>query len=300
VTDLNAELPAHVTLLQQTLGESISISAVLAPGLWSAQVDPAQVMDVLLNLAINARDAMPQGGLLTIRTENVTLDPSYSNTHVDVVPGDYVVMSVTDTGTGMRPEVLARATEPFFSTKDPDDGTGLGLSMCFGFAKQSGGHLAIYSEVGVGTTVRLYLPRADAGAAAEPATETEQSPPGGAREVILLVEDNDEMRRMATRSLTTLGYEVHVAADGTAALAALRTAGPVDLLFTDVVMPGGLNGYQLAEAARELVPGLRVLFTTGFAQLGDGDTAAYGAEVLHKPYRREELAQRVRTVLATG
>jgi CheY-like chemotaxis protein len=253
-------------------------------------------VDVLSNLAINARDAMPEGGRLTIETRNVVLDAAYLATHVDVTPGEYVLLAVTDTGSGMPPEVLARATEPFFTTKGPDKGTGLGLSMCFGFARQSGGHLSLYSEVGVGTTVRLYLPRAEAALRRQPERPTPIPIPGG-HEAILLVEDNDQMREMVGRTLVTLGYRLHPAADAAAALAILRSGVPIDLLLTDMVMPGGMNGVQLAQAARQQVPGLKVLFTTGFAHLDDGDAPIPPEQILQKPYRRDELATRIRTVL---
>jgi PAS domain S-box-containing protein len=296
VIDLNEVLSRHIALLRRVLGEAVIVTATLAPELWHPCVDPAQAVDVLSNLAINARDAMPEGGRLTIETRNVVLDAAYLATHVDVTPGEYVLLAVTDTGSGMPPEVLARATEPFFTTKGPDKGTGLGLSMCFGFARQSGGHLSLYSEVGVGTTVRLYLPRAEAALRRQPERPTPIPIPGG-HEAILLVEDNDQMREMVGRTLVTLGYRLHPAADAAAALAILRSGVPIDLLLTDMVMPGGMNGVQLAQAARQQVPGLKVLFTTGFAHLDDGDAPIPPEQILQKPYRRDELATRIRTVL---
>jgi two-component system cell cycle sensor histidine kinase/response regulator CckA len=295
VIDLNAELPAHVTLLRRLLGETIDVTARLAPDLWLTRIDPSQAADVLLNLAINARDAMPRGGRLAIETANVILDAEYCAQHGDVSPGEYVALTVTDNGTGMAPEVLAQATEPFFTTKGPDRGTGLGLSMCFGFAKQSGGHLSLHSEVGVGTTVRLYLPRTEETAGTDPAASGVGSLPNG-HETILLVEDNEAVRKMAVRSLTVLGYRLYVAENGPAALAILDTGVKIDLLFTDIVMPG-MNGDELAEAAMRRQPGIRVLFTTGFARTDQAGRSLQTTEMLHKPYRREELAERVHAVL---
>ena len=295
VIDLNLVLSRHIALLRRVLGPTVTVTATLSANLWHVCVDPAQAVDVLSNLAINARDAMPSGGHLRIETANVALDASYPAAYEEVPPGDYVRLSVTDTGTGMAPDVLARAADPFFTTKGPDKGIGLGLSMCLGFAKQSGGHLSVDSEVGVGTTARLYLPRVDAIRAREP--DTDVALPGGS-EAILLVEDDDDMRRTVTRTVTTLGYQVHLAADDAAALATLRSGVRVDLLLTDMVMPGAINGYQMAQAARALVPHLKVLFTTGMADLGPGDTPIGREEILQKPYRRHELAQRIRAVLA--
>jgi CheY-like chemotaxis protein len=299
--DLRQYLPSLVALIRRTLGEAIRIATVTADDLWLVRADQAQVGEALLNLVVNARDAMPYGGELTIAASNVQLDDEYAMQNAEVLPGDYVMLSVTDTGTGMPPEVVERAMEPFFTTKTDATGTGLGLSMVFGFAKQSGGHLRIYSEVGLGTTVRLYLPRTvdqqiDA-PAAPPAIPDMQA--GTAS--VLVVDDNAAMADVARRHLTALGYSVTVALGGPAALLLLESSTPFDLLFTDVVMPDGLTGYDLAETALKLRPGMRVLFTTGYGGGLNGHSNQLNDEprspVLRKPYRRQELAALVRTVL---
>ena len=255
--DLNALLPSHVAMLQRLLGETIEVATTLAADLWSANADPSQIGDALLNLAFNARDAMPDGGRLTIATENAHLDVANTAAGGEAMVGDYVMLAVIDTGVGMPPEVLERASEPFFSTKPTGAGSGLGLSMVFGFAKQSGGHLAIDSVVGVGTRVRLYLPRAvDVEATQQDMLGTVAPAPGG-DEAILLVDDNPALRDAGRRHLNALGYKVRAAASGPAALAVLRSGETFDLLFTDLVMPEGMTGYELAEAAGQLQPGLK-------------------------------------------
>jgi len=296
--DLNAYLPNHIAILRRLLGESTEITVALADGLWPTRADPSQVGDALLNMAINARDAMPHGGRLTISTENAHLAPCEQDS--EVTPGDYVMLSVTDTGIGMSPEVLERVVEPFFSTKRPGAGSGLGLSMIFGFAMQSGGHLRIDSQVGRGTTVRLYLPRTHA-AEAEDSGETANLPLPQGTESILLVDDNAEMRAVARRHLVSLGYRVSEAASGPAALQVLQDDDNIDLLFTDVVMPGGMTGYQLAAAARQIRPLLKVVFTTGYFRPEPGSEAAAAAAgaMIRKPYRRQELAETVRAALET-
>jgi PAS domain S-box-containing protein len=297
VIDLNEYLPVHVSLLQRTIGETVTVELALGPELWLTLADPSQIVDVLLNLAINARDAMPHGGKLTIATRNATLDVAYCMRNGEAVPGEYVVLSVADTGTGMTPAVLARATEPFFTTKPPGKGSGLGLSTIYGFARQSGGHLTIDSEPGKGTAVRLHLPRslAEGLPAGVPKAHGSPLPRGG--EAILVVDDNDNMRATAARNLAALGYRVRLAADGPAALSILRAGERIDLLFTDVVMPNGLSGYQLADTARALRPNLPVLFTSGFAAEDGGETDVMHPDALRKPYRRRELAERVRAEL---
>ena len=297
---LNARLPGVVTILRRTLGEGISITTRIVDGLWETRVDPSQVENALLNLAINARDAMPNGGALTIETANVQLDEHYAALHSEVVPGDYAMVSLTDTGTGMPPEVIERAMEPFFTTKEPGKGTGLGLSMVYGFAKQSGGHLNIYSDVGIGTTVRLYLPRAQReGAGQAAAAEPDRALPTGG-EVILLVDDNAALRRVTVRRLTALGYRVHDAENGPAALAIIDSGEPFDLLFTDIGLPEQMNGFELADQARRRRPGIKVLFTTGYGNLG-GQIGGAGSQLQHlirKPYRSDELAAKLRAALA--
>ncbi len=291
--DLNAYLPNHIAIMRRLLGEPITINTALAGDLWPTRADPSQVGDALLNLAINARDAMPLGGTISIATANVHLAPGEPDE--EVTPGDYIMLSVSDTGIGMAPEVLDRATEPFFTTKAIGAGSGLGLSMIFGFAKQSGGHLRIESEPGLGTTVRLYLPRVhDTGVAA--ADEAKEAPLPHGNESILLVDDNNEMRAVARRHLTSLGYRVSEAQSGPVALGILQDGRAVDLLFTDVVMPDGMTGHQLADAARQLRPGLKVLFTSGYFR-PEPDNAPAADVVIRKPYRRRDLAATVRAAL---
>jgi PAS domain S-box-containing protein len=297
VIDLNEYLPVHVSLLQRTLGETVTVRLVLGPELWLTLADPSQIVDVLLNLGINARDAMPQGGMLTIATANAVLDATYCVHHPEATPGEYVVLSVTDTGTGMSADVLTRAMEPFFTTKPIGKGSGLGLSTIYGFARQSGGYLSIDSTLGDGTTVRLYLPRTQAERSVERKRWAGPPPLPRGHEAILVVDDNATMRATAARNLTALGYRVRLAGDGPGALAILRAGERFDLLFTDLVMPNGLSGYQLADAAQALQPDLPVLFTTGFAPEDDHDTGVMDANALRKPYRRRELAERIRARL---
>jgi PAS domain S-box-containing protein len=292
--DLNAYLPNHVGILRRLLGETVQITTELAANLWATRADPSQVGDALLNLAINARDAMPHGGQVAIETANTSV---IGLQDAEITPGDYVVLSVTDTGTGMPPEVLERVVEPFFTTKGPGVGSGLGLSMIFGFAKQSGGHLRIESELGRGTTVRLYLPRAQF-VEADAAAGLDISLPGG-KEAVLLVDDNLEMRTVARRHLASLGYLVSEAESGPAALEIMQAGARFDLLFTDIVMPEGMTGYQLAAAARQLQPGLKVLFTTGYVRAGAGqdDCEPQPGAMIRKPYRKQELATTLRATL---
>jgi PAS domain S-box-containing protein len=299
VIDLNEYLPVHVSLLQRTLGETVTVEVALGRDLWLTHADPSQIVDVLLNLAINARDAMPHGGRLTISTTNAVLDATFCVHNPEAVPGEYVALAVADTGTGMPPDVLVRAIEPFFTTKPPGKGSGLGLSMIYGFARQSGGYLSIDSTPGMGTTVRVYLPRTEAEQATAPSQKRQLPPLPRGTESILVVDDNDAMRATAARNLAALGYRVRIASDGPAALALLQGGERFDLLFTDLVMPNGLSGYQLADTARTLRPGLPVLYTSGFAADEDGETAVMDPNALRKPYRRRDLAERVRTALDT-
>jgi PAS domain S-box-containing protein len=296
--DFNRLIGDMDELLRRTLGEHVEIELRLAADLWPALADSGQVENSLLNLAINARDAMPDGGKLTIETSNVHLDDDYASNNAEVAAGDYVMMAVTDTGTGMPADVLAHVFEPFFTTKEVGKGTGLGLSMIYGFAKQSGGHAKIYSEVGHGTTVRLYLPRlTNQSMGSDSAAPT--TPRTGGGETILVVEDNPDVRRLVLRQLRDLGYEVIEAANGPEALKILDGGAAIDLLFTDVVMPGGMTGRQLAEAAKARRPGMKTLFTSGYTEdsilrLGKLDP---GVRLLSKPYRKHELATRIRETL---
>ena len=299
VFNLNERIPDIVRMLHRTLGENINIKTVFAESLWLTVADPSQVEDALVNLAINGRDAMPTGGDLIIETANAPLDERYAARHLDVTPGDYVMLAVTDTGTGMPPEVVERATEPFFTTKKPGQGTGLGLSMIYGFARQTGGHLKIDSKVGIGTTMRLYLPRShSAGPDIDVDTNAGRVAPQGG-ELILVVDDNAELRNLVTRQLTGLGYQVRTAESGPQALAIINAGEKVDLLFTDIGLPEGMTGYELAEKVRRLQPKLKVLFTTGYAkpQKQDGNEPPESAPILAKPYRQRELAEKVRAVL---
>lgn len=284
-------------LLHRSIGEAIEIETVVAGGLWNSLVDPTQVENAVLNLAINARDAMESGGKLTIEVGNAYLDDEYARTHSEVTAGQYVMLAVTDTGSGMSPEVIDQVFEPFFSTKPEGKGTGLGLSMVYGFVKQSGGHVKIYSEVGHGTTVKLYLPRA---AASEDREVVLQSGPVvGGSEMILVVEDDDEVRTTVVDLLSELGYRVLKAPNAQAALVIVESGMAIDLLFTDVVMPGTLKSPELARKAKERMPNLAVLFTSGYTEnsIVHGGRLDAGVELLSKPYTREALARKVRHVL---
>jgi signal transduction histidine kinase len=295
--DLSLLLSGETEMLRRTLGEAIHIEATAAPDLWFTSADPSQIGDALLNLALNARDAMPHGGRLRIEAVNLHLDAETAATYSEVGEGDYVVLTVTDTGTGMPQSVVRRAIEPFFTTKPPAVGSGLGLSMAYGFAKQSGGHLDIESSVGIGTRVSLYLPRAqqpcDPPADATIMDETEMVDAGGT-ETILLVDDNLALTAVTHRHLAALGYRVLSVADARSALAILESGETVHLLFTDIVMPGDLSGPELAVAARRLRPALRVLFTTGYADKYSEDPER---RILRKPYDRRGLASAIRTAL---
>lgn len=298
--DVNQLLLGMDRMLRRTLGEQVEIEMVRGVGLWPALVDEGQLENAVLNLCINARDAMPSGGRLTLETNNTHLDEAYASRHSEVVPGEYVRVSVSDTGVGMAPATVQRAFDPFFTTKEVGRGSGLGLSMVYGFVKQSRGHVRIYSEVGEGTVIHLYLPRVvgHSNGIVEPARGS-QHPPRGRGERILLVEDDDLVRDHLVAQLRTLGYEVMAAANGPEGLAWLRQAGPLDLLFTDVIMPGGMSGRELADAARLLRPDLPVLFTSGYTEhaiVHHGRLDA-GVHLLSKPYRQQDLARKVRQVL---
>lgn len=296
--DVNKVLSGMDSLLRRALGEDLEVETIRGAGLWSALVDPAQLENVILNLCINARDAMPEGGRLTLETANASIDQGYSDQHVEIAPGQYVMVTVSDSGTGISPEHLARVFDPFFTTKAPGKGTGLGLSMAYGFAKQSHGHISIYSEVGHGTTVRLYLPRAEQTAEGVAAVVLSDAAYRGT-ETILLVEDNDSVRDTAEHQLQSLGYRVIAASGGEAALALLLEEPSIAILFTDVVMPGGMSGRELAEAARAIRPNLKVLFTSGYTEnsIVHHGRLDPGVHLLHKPYRKTDLARRLRAVL---
>jgi PAS domain S-box-containing protein len=285
-------------MLRRAIGEAIEIETIVGGGLWNTFIDPGQIENALLNLAINARDAMEGRGRLTIELGNAHLDDDYARTHDEVTPGQYVMLAVSDTGAGMSPEVLAKVFEPFFSTKGEGKGSGLGLSMVYGFVKQSGGHVKIYSEVGEGTTVRLYLPRAMESEDVEVRVDT--GPIVGGTETVLVVEDDEEVRAIVVEMLTDLGYRVLRAPDAASALVVIESGVPIDILFTDVVMPGTLKSPELARKAKQRLPNLAVLFTSGYTEnsIVHGGKLDAGVELLSKPYTREALARRFRHVLA--
>lgn len=299
VLDLNDQVLSMAELLRRTLGETIALSTLLAPRLWSVQADPSEIENAVLNLAINARDAMPAGGKLVLETTNVVLDERDVATEVGVQPGDYVRLSVSDTGVGMSPEVLARVFEPFFTTKEPGKGTGLGLSGLYGFVKQSGGHVTVYSEVGKGTTVNLYLPRVATGVEAMTTARGERAAALLAGETILLVEDNAEVRRVSARRVRNLGYTVIEAENAAGAIEVLNSGRKVDLIFSDVVMPGGMSGFDLVRWAQQNMPSVRVLLTSGFAEdvARAGEATAPDLDILRKPYTGDELARALRAAL---
>jgi PAS domain S-box-containing protein len=297
-SDLNTLVRDMADLLHRTLGEQIELESVLSPRLWTVEIDQNQLESAILNLAVNARDAMPSGGKLTIETQNTFLDESYTATDAEVRPGQYVMISVSDTGSGMSKSTLARVFEPFFTTKELGRGTGLGLSMVYGFVKQSGGHVTIYSEEGQGTTVKLYFPR-HLMSEETPGEENEPEYPSASEdEVVLVVEDNPEVRAFCVTSLSELGYRVLEAADAETALSILRSSQRVDLLFTDVVLPGR-TGKVLADESANARPSLKILFTTGYSRnaiVHHGRLDA-GVRLLQKPYTFDQLANRVREVL---
>ncbi len=292
--DMNAAISGLAGMLARTLGEHIEMRTNLKPDLWVTRVDPAQFESAIINLCVNARDAMPGGGSLTLESDNVTIGVEAAKAGVQ--PGDYVMVSVGDTGTGMPPEVLDRVLEPFFTTKEPGKGTGLGLSMVYGFVKQSGGQLDISSTVGHGTTLRLLFPRSRAQASTQAVNAIAALPKGN--ETILIVEDQADVRNIAVAMLNSLGYHTLIAEEAGGALDILQSDVTIDLLFTDVVMPG-MSGIELAQHGRELRPGLKVLFCSGYREgaMRDSGESAEGDAWIAKPFRRRRLAERVREVL---
>ncbi len=298
--DVGGMVKTMSELLRRTLGENVRLETVLAGGVWQANTDLNQLESAILNLSINARDAMPGGGRLTIETSNAHLDDGYASAHEEVVAGQYVLIAVSDTGIGMTPETIERVFEPFFTTKAVGKGTGLGLSQVFGYVKQSRGHIKIYSEVGQGTTVKIYLPRAF--------VQTDQvqtpqrlaaTPAGSQEEVILLVEDDDRMREIAVASLRELGYTVLHTSSGARALQMLGTHPQVTLLFTDMVMPD-MGGRQLADEALKMRPDLKILFTTGYARnaVVHNEVLDHGMNLLSKPFTLDQLGKKVREVIS--
>jgi CheY-like chemotaxis protein len=295
--DANKLVSGISELLRRTLGERIALETVLAGGLWPTFIDGNQLENALLNLAVNARDAMPNGGKLTIETANASLDEDYISTLTEpVAPGQYVQVAVTDSGTGMDAVALEKAFEPFFTTKAVGRGTGLGLSQVYGFVRQSSGHVRIYSELGEGTTVKLYLPRYSGSSQTVQTAVASNAPRAIFGECILVVEDDDSLRRHAAEMLHELGYRVIEAPSGAAALSMLDGNPGIDLLFTDVVMPGTVNGRSLADEALRKQPKLKVLFTTGYTRnaIVHHGRLDPGIHLLTKPYSFQQLALKVR------
>jgi len=294
--DVNATVVDIARLLRPTLGEQIEVNSILEQETASAHIDASQLANSLLNMAINARDAMPDGGKLLLETRNVVLDEAYAQANPDAKPGPYVMLAVSDTGGGMSQEVLDKVFEPFFTTKDVGKGTGLGLSMVYGFVKQSGGHIRIYSEVGHGTTIKLYLPPARGQVEAAPAAAA--ALPGGS-ETIMVVEDDALVRNFVIGQLQSLGYRTVGAANGPAALSLVEDGEPFDLLFTDVIMPGGMSGHDLAEKVRKLRPAIKVLYTSGYTDnaIVHQGRLDPGVLLLSKPYRKSQLATMIRHAL---
>jgi PAS domain S-box-containing protein len=284
-------------LLRRTLGETIHLETVLAGGLWQVHADANQLENAVVNLAVNARDAMPEGGRLTIETANCHLDDAYASEHA-IPAGQYVMVAVTDTGSGMAPDVAAKAFDPFFTTKGVGKGTGLGLSQVFGFVKQTGGHVKIYSELGQGTSVKIYLPRFYGPAELPQRSISSNTSLGSNSEVVLIVEDDDQVRELTVEMLLDLGYGVIEARDGVDALRTLDLHPEICLLFTDVVLPG-MNGRQLAEEASKKRPGLKVLFTTGYTRnaIVHSGMLDPGVNLLPKPASRDQMAAKIRSVL---
>lgn len=298
VVDLNKQLSGLTDLMQRSLGDSIEVRMVQSPDLWHTRVDAGQFENAILNLAINARDAMPQGGRLTVRTQNMVIDSVFCAEHPQVEPGDYVSVSVTDSGCGIEPEVLRRVFEPFFTTKESGKGSGLGLAMVHSFAEQSGGIATIESKQGRGTTVQILLPRSQEAQVEREDTIVSKVAPGGS-ETILVVEDDADLRETVVTALSQLGYRALQAPNAAAAIRLLSGPEKIDLLFTDVMMPGGMLGPALAKRAREMRPDIEVLFTTGYAETTVlASTAGLSSsDVIYKPYRNEDLAMRIRYVL---
>ena len=297
-TETNALVLGLDDMIQRTLGATIKLSTHLDPETYNLLIDPHQFENALVNLAINARDAMPEGGVLTIETINITLDQAWADQHDEVTPGDYVKVSVSDTGTGMTTDVMKKAFDPFFTTKEVGQGSGLGLSMVYGFVKQSNGHVSIWSKINQGTTIELYLPRSITAAVREETKDdTSGVEPGSER--ILLVEDDEDLRFISSSTLRKQGYQIVEARDGEEAIRQLQDNQPFDLLFTDVILPGGMNGVEISEKAKTVRPEIKILFTSGFTE----DAIAYGSKLdsdetlLKKPYHRADLLQKVRAIL---
>jgi CheY-like chemotaxis protein len=298
--DINSLTLEAAKLLHPTLGEHIEISPKLSDDTWPTLVDPNQLTTAVLNLALNARDAMPRGGKLTLETANIHLDQDYAKMNSEVVPGDYVMIAVSDTGTGIPASLMEKVFDPFFTTKEVGKGTGLGLSMVFGFVKQSGGHIKIYSEEGHGTTVKIYLPRSSGQGQTALDLSSSAEVKGGS-ETVLVVEDDMLVRNYVMTQVASLGYATLEAANATEALKIIEDGAHIDLLFTDVIMPGPMNGRQLVDEALKRRPSLKTLFTSGYTEnaiLHHGRLDE-GVLLLAKPYRKPELARMIRVALAS-
>jgi CheY-like chemotaxis protein len=296
--DLNDRLTGTIELLRRTLGDQVTVSLRCAPGACQTLANPGDVDNAILNLAINARDAMPDGGVLAIETSHVTLDADAAGRIPNGLPGDYVMLTVGDTGHGMTPEVLKHAMEPFFTTKEPHKSTGLGLATVRGTVRQAGGFVTIESTVGKGTSVRLYFPKAEPELIVSRARPSTQEAPLGDGELILVVEDNDKVRAATVSRLESLGYAVLEAKTGSAAIPLLESGEPIALVFSDIVMPGGMSGYDVAERVRSMEPDMKVLLTSGYSDVPlAASKAVRNIKVLEKPYTREQLACALREAL---
>jgi signal transduction histidine kinase len=295
--DVNDTVSNTLELLKRTLGASIAIDLKPNNQLWTAEIDPLHLESALLNLAVNARDAMYDGGTLTIETANIELDKCYAAMQIEVIPGEYIMLALSDTGGGIEAENLERAFEPFFTTKEVGQGSGLGLSMVFGFAKQSGGHVTIDSEVGQGTTVRLYLPRA------QPDNPAEVDAPGeiprAEGETILVVEDDSDLLQLIVKMLEDLGYKVLQAGNGSEALTLMERREQIHILLTDVVLPGGVSGLQIANQAAQILPGIKTLFMSGYSQdaITKQSGLPEGISLIKKPFRKVNLELKLRKAL---
>lgn len=297
IADVNHCVAETFELLKRTLGEPISIEIIPGANIWPISIDIREFENAIINLAVNARDAMPKGGKLTIETSNVVLDEAYTLQHPEVAAGPYVLISISDTGTGIAPDILKRIFEPFFTTKETGQGTGLGLSMVYGFIRQSRGHIHVYSEEGHGTVFRIYLPRVRIDDLSEDLYKDNNIPDG--RETILVAEDDEDVRIMASNMLEKLGYRVLQAENAGVALEIMKKQHKtIDLIFSDIVMPGGMSGIELVQRLREYYPDIKVLYTSGYTENAIPDyQLSVGEELISKPYRRENLARKVRKVL---
>jgi len=299
VVDLNRVFRELETMIARSVTPEVEVQYFPAADLWLTEINPGEFHDAVLNLILNARDAMPDGGKLLIETGNKTLDADYAAVNPGVEPGDYVELTLSDTGTGMDSETLERAFEPFFTTKPEGKGTGLGMAMVYGFVKRYGGYIKIYSELGTGTTMRLYLPRSSDSETTVPVDGLHETDLYTGSESILIVDDEADLLQLAGLYLRDLGYRTLLAENAAQALEILAGDVTLDLLFSDVVMPGGMNGFELAQQAMELKPGLKVLLTSGFTSktIAHNGLARFAIHLLSKPYRKDELAQRIRLVL---